>query len=944
MVSRSRSRLSAPGLVRRQLAAEPGTALLIAATVLLVSIVVSLWPRAVDTLLGEDARDQLDGLSAARRDPTGSTTWFPVDPQTGTVGSATGSVSEAVEGQDVFDEWRDWLEGTRTGAGPQVRQILTGSEVTLTRRRDDIDKGPRAEDVVAMTLAVRMDEQIGDRVTLVEGRAPKAGYDLSGLFDDDADFAALVAERPVEIMVSADTAERMQWRVGESRSLVGVIPFRFTLVGTFEAVDPSAGYWSHLESTLFPYIVEDGNYGTTVNGVAYADVSALGALVVPNGLRADYWFTTDTAAATQVDRDDLLKELRALLEAGDMTSELVGSLEATAERQASFTTILRVLAVGPVGVALGVLWLTAVLAVARRRTALRLAAARGGSGTAIRGAMAVEGLALGLPAAAAGALAAALLLPRPAGTGTWLLPLLVGLAPAVAMAVAAGAGMRSGDTRRADARRADRARADAITGGARGGLAAALRRGAAPAARRSWRLGLEGLVVALAVVAVVTLRQRGLAPADDARPDPLLVALPVLLAAAGGVLALRLHPLPMRALARTLHGRRRLPHFLGAAQATRSAHAGLLAVVALVLGVAVSVLSVVTLSTVRAGLDHTAATAVGADLRVEGEGLTAEGAAAVAALDGVADVAVVRNAGEFPLEVGRNDSRVDVLTVDGAAVAAVQGPLGLDPLPALDDAGAPASGGPRAVLGGGDEDDLDRDVTLFVGEDHEPFPLHPVAGRRSVPGVTTGVAWVLVDDAAWRAATGDDPTVVRILVRVAGEDPAAVAAAITETLGEDARVTSRAGVRAAVGDTALADGVTVGLIAATALAGLLSAVVVLLALAVRAPERGRLAALLTTVGAPRGTAWRLVAWEVWPLLATGVVGGGIVGGLLPGLVLGAADLTAFTAGNAQPPVVVDGTALGALVAAAAAVVAMAALVATVRARGKRAVVVLREEE
>lgn len=942
--SRSRSRFGAAGLVGRQLAAEPGTAVLIVVTVLLVSFVVSLWPRAVDTLLGDDARDQLDGLSAARRDPTGSTTWFPADPQSGTLGSATGSVEGAVEGADAFAQWREWLDDARTGAGEQVQQILAGSEVTLTRRRDDIEKGPRADDVVAMTLAVRMDEAIADRVRLVEGRAPRAGYDLSGLFDDDADFARLIAERPVEIMASVDTAERMQWRVGESRSLVGVMPFRFTLVGTFEAVDPAAGYWSHLESTLFPYIVEDGNVGTTVHGIAYADAGALGALVVPNGLRADYWLTTDTAAATQVDRDALLRELRALLEVTEMTSELVGRLEATAERQASFTTILRVLAVGPVGVALGVLWLTAVLAVARRRTALRLAAARGGSGTAIRSAMAAQGLALGLPAAAAGALAAALVLPRPPGAGTWVLPLLVGVAPAAAMALAAGAGMRSGDVRRADAGRADRARAEAITGGS-GGLRGAWRRGAGPAARRRWRLAVEGVVVALAAVAVVTLRQRGLAAADDAGPDPLLVALPVLLAAAGGAVALRLYPLPMRGLARALHARRRLPHFLGAAQATRSAHAGLPAVVALVLGVAVSVFSVVTLATVRAGLDHTAAVTVGADLRVEGEGLTTEAVAAVAALDGVADVAVVRDAGEFPLEVGRNDSRVDVLTVDGAALAAVQASLGLDPLPALaDDAGATASGGPRTVLGGGDERDLDRDVTLYVGEDHEPFALEPVAGQRSVPGVTTGVAWVLVDDAAWRAATGDEPAVVRILVRVAGEDPAVVAAAVTEALGDDARVTSRAAVRAAVGDTALADGVTVGLLAATGLAGLLSAVVVLLALAVRAPERGRLTALLTTVGAPRGTAWRLVAWEVWPLLATGVVVGTLVGGLLPGLVLGAADLTPFTGGNAQPPVVVDPAALGVLAGAAAAVVALAALVATVRARGTRAAVVLREEE
>lgn len=943
MVTR-RSRLGAVGLVRRQFAADPGTALLIAVTVLLVSFVVSLWPRAVDTLLGDDARDQLDGLSAARRDPSAGITWFPADPQSGSIGNTTGSIKSAVDGAEVFAEWRGMLDNARTHAGPALQPILTGSEITMTRRRDDIEKGPRADDVVAMTLAVRTDERIGERVALVEGRAPRP-YDLSGLFAEDADFGQLVAARPVEVMASADTAERMQWRVGESRSLIGVMPFRFTLVGAFEAVDPADGYWSHLQSTLFPAIIEDGNVGTTVNGTVYADVSALGALVVPNGLRADYWLTTDTDAAAQVDRDRLLRELRALLQEQEMTSELVARVEATAERQASFTTILQVLAVGPVGVALGVLWLAAVLAVARRRTALGLAAARGGSGTAIRGAMAAQGLVLGLPAAAVGALAAALVLPRPPTAGWWVLPLLIGVAPAVAMALASSAGMRTGDARRADAGRADRERADAITGGAAGGLRGAWRRGAGPAARRRARLAAEGLVVALAGVAVVTLRQRGLAPGDGAGADPLLVTLPVLLATAGGVVALRVYPLPMRAVTRALHARRRLPHFLGAAQATRSPHAGLPAVVALVLGVAVSVLSVVTLSTVQAGLDHTAAAAVGADLNVQREGLTADDAAAVAALDGVADVAVVGTAGEYPLEIGGNDSRVDVLTVDVADVTAVQESLGLDALPdlAAGPDGTP-SARPRAILGDAGEDDLDRDVHLFVGADRTPFPLEPVAGQRSVPGVTTSVAWVVVDDAAWRAATGDEPTVDHLLVRVAGADPGTVATAIDAALGPDTQVTSRQAVRAAVGDTALTHGVRVGLLATTGLAGLLGVVVVLLALAVRAPERGRLAALLTTVGAPRGTASRLVAWEVWPLLATGLVVGGLVGGTLPGLVLGTADLTAFTSGSTQPPVSVDPALLGALAGATAAVVALATAVATVRARGRRAAVVLREEE
>src|SRR5690606_9749761 len=140
------------------------------------------------------------------------------------------------------------------------------------------------------------------------------------------------------------------------------------------------------------------------------------------------------------------------------------------------------------------------------------------------------------------------------------------------------------------------------------------------AGRRRRRLGLEAAVLALAAFSAWTVRQRGLeATADTAGTDPLRLAGPVLLALAGGVVALRADPLPTRALTRALHGRRRLPHFLGAAEATRSARAGLAAIVALVLGVAITVFSGIVLSTVGAGADRTAAAAVGADLRLDGD-------------------------------------------------------------------------------------------------------------------------------------------------------------------------------------------------------------------------------------------------------------------------------------------------------------------------------------
>ncbi|MBX9246934.1 hypothetical protein ICW40_19265, partial [Actinotalea ferrariae] len=375
----------AAALVRRQLTAEPGTAVLVAATVLLVSLVLSLWPRAVDGLLGEDTRDQVAALPADRRDLSGSDQWFPDDAAAGTDGSG----DEVADGAAVLEGWVLELEGTRT-AGPTLRSVLGEAGASLTRARDAIERGPRAADIHDMTLTVRADAAIGEHVRLVDG-APPAPFDAAAVVDVGGRLDEVLGERPMDVMVSVETADRMRWDVGEVRTMLGVVPFRMRLAGVFEARDPEAGHWAHAPSTLFPLVVEDGDIGVSVHGTAYADPSAVEALAMVNGLDADRWIAVEPAAVATADRTALLRELRAFLDARGMTSDLDERLEDVAARQTTFATLLDMLALGPVGVAVGVLWLAAVLAAARRRGALGLAAARGGSGTGIRAAMAVQG-------------------------------------------------------------------------------------------------------------------------------------------------------------------------------------------------------------------------------------------------------------------------------------------------------------------------------------------------------------------------------------------------------------------------------------------------------------------------------------------------------------------------------------------------------------------------
>src|SRR5699024_1031472 len=94
---------------------------------------------------------------------------------------------------------------------------------------------------------------------------------------------------------------------------------------------------------------------------------------------------------------------------------------------------------------LAVFLLGAQLLVSRRRPALALLSARGGSGLQLRGMLAAEGLVIGLPAAAAGAAAAIALLPGRTTGADLVLTAAVALTPAVLLAATTTSrGLRQG--------------------------------------------------------------------------------------------------------------------------------------------------------------------------------------------------------------------------------------------------------------------------------------------------------------------------------------------------------------------------------------------------------------------------------------------------------------------------------------------------------------------
>lgn len=896
------SGFGAAHLVRRQLAAAPGALVLLAVTALMAALLVTAWPRAVDRLLAEHLATEVGTLSAARLEPSVvALHWAPRH-----VGLHGAEVLEA-EAHDLAAE-------ARAEAGPTLLPALGDVTVTAESTRTPVEKGPRADDVTAMSLVMRVDVSLPDRVRVVEGDLP-APVDDAALAEALAEAGSVrtVAEdaAPVDLLLSTDTADRMGWEVGETRRLAGAFPWPMRLAGTFEARDTRDGYWSHLESTLRPYVEVDWDLGTFVHGTAYLDPSALHLMAMTGSVHRHHWFGVDRDAVAEAPTAALVAELRGF-EAGTGTrSELGPTLAATLDQQRTLTTLLTVLAVGPTGAALGLTWLAARLAVERRRRALDLARARGASRTGLALAVAAQGAAVALPAAAAGAALATAGVPGPVRAGHYVLPALLGTAPAVLLALAAAA-PRPVDASPATVRRARRRRA-----------------------------ALEVLVVVLAALAIVSVRQRGLVH-EGAGGDPVLLALPVLLVLAVTVLVLRAYPWPMRALARALARGRGLVGAVGPAVATR-APAPTTSVVALVLAVAVTVLAGVTFSTVRAGIAETAARTAGADLRLVDEGLTDDDVAVLAELDGVGAAVAVREA-DAEATAGRTTRGVALVVVDAGALAAVH--AGIDatdrvrPLPRA--LAEPGDGALPAVVSArlaGQAGDL----TLSVGD--RTVPLEPVASATAVPGVAAGGWWVVVDRDRLADALGDAPAATataRVLVDLAGASADDVRDVAADLTGGDVSWSTPGSVAARLRAAPLVAGMETGLAVVTAASAVLGVGVVVLTLALGGPARDRRTALLATLGAPRRSARRLLRWEVVPLVVVAGLTGGVVGVALPLVLLPTARLRPFTGGTGEPELTADPALAAAVGAVALVATALATAVAARRATRTDPARVLRE--
>ncbi|GGR15845.1 FtsX-like permease family protein [Agromyces mediolanus] len=909
------SRLSSAGLVGRQFQASPTASVLLAVLVAVAAFAAVALPRAITALHTESLQQSMAAVEPRELDLTASTRDRPP------VGPGESALPEDVAA--VWGSQAEQAEQIRERLPDELRAVLGPPSAVVVG--DPVIASTAEQGVGSTVFRIQpgFDPRLREHAELSEGEWPVP-------FD-----GAVPGAEPIEIVLSVPVAERLEWAVGETRTLdfpTGQVPAIVT--GTYTAVDPADPFWSHVPTALRANREQVGLSPPIITGVGMLDPSSWETVQsVSLPIQLQVWFPLEPGAVRAEQMStliDQLGEVESRMEPLDQSAETLSFrtaesitfrsglrdvlIQARSEAVA-VDAVLATVASGPIGVTVAVLVLGALVVFERRRTGLELAAARGGSTGQLRAVLGAEGAIIGLPALLAGGVAGTLAVSSDAGSGGWWLAAAFALAPGVLLAASAG---QLSPLRRA--------RVDL---------------GGVPA-RGRWIAELA--VVLVAATAVVLLFRRGLAGTDPAGPasvDPLLAAVPLLLALVVCVVVLRLYPIPLRRLVTALERRRSLVAFLGAARALRDPSAGLVPVLAVVVGVAVAVFSAVLLGTVRGGIEASAAVQVGADVQLHSGPLTTAQLDELRALDGVEAIAPVYSTDSAPLEVDGQRRPTTVVVVDVAEMTAVQeGRSGVVPLPAELGAGD-AADRPVAVLASGAlaERLAGSDRVRLDGQE-----IDVVEGVTAETAFTPRRDWLLVDRSKARPFT--DTLVPRtVLIRVAPDASArAVADAAVEIAGDGATADTPDSLAAALAASPAARGLMVALAIAIVLTSLATALAIVLTLVVGRPARERLLPLLSTLGLRRREERALVAWEIGPVVVAAVVAGAALGLLLPAVVLPAINIAAFTGAIVQPPISIDPLLVGGVLTGAIAVSAIGAWVAASIGGRVDAARALRKEE
>lgn len=856
------------------------------AAVALVAVVASgvlaALPRVVDRLADASLAGELEDAPVVRRSIRVEAL---VPPPTG-------------GGDDPLAELRDQGWEALEAAGPLLRAALEAPRLVIDLPRYQLEPlpGQGEGDGNVQMLTMRIQDGVEEQLEVVAGRLP--GRDV-GELRTSGEVLDLH-----EVVVTAATAEQLGLELGDRvratpdvddavarRSASFSFPtVAIEVVGLIELSDPDDGLWFEDPRLHRPSRYDTG-VATTFFGFGLVTADGLDGL--PRGdastpFSATWHFGIGPGAIDAATVDRLNEEVRRL-EAATTTvaspgvatvhTSLGALLDREVERRTVATDTLSLAGLALAGVALALVALASGLTVVRRRRTTALVRARGGSTGQLLTAQALEAALVLVPAGLLGWVAAAVLVPqRGAGPASAL---------AVAGFVAAAATLQlvvaAAELRRPLAEVFDDTEGTPVR---------------APARRAG-----EVLLAVLAVVGAVLLRERGVEAGAGA--DVLVVATPVVIALAGGVLVARLYRLPVGWARRRASGRRGVVAVAGLTRARDPRLAPGVAVV--VLAVAVGVLATGLAAGVERGQDDVAWQQVGAPLRVDAP---VGGTLAPELLDVVREVAGA-DAAVAAVHRTRNTVRydggstqVDVVVADLGTLAATSAgsPVAFQPDPDL--AASDTSRGEvvpavaaRAAPGGGRTAVGDR-LTVRVGTGQLDAEVVQVLDRLPAAGLGD-TPWIVLPRDLVHTALDDDLRATGVAVAA----PADRLASVEEAVGSAGVAVQRTDAAAALRDQPLAAGVVTGfravgwLAALGASAGLLTVVV----LTDRARQRDL--ALLGALGAEGRRRRGVVAVELVPTTLAATAAGLATGVVLVVLVGRALDLVPFVGGAvpASPP-------------------------------------------
>ncbi|MFG3713436.1 FtsX-like permease family protein [Micromonospora sp. NPDC047730] len=851
------------GAVARRVRAYGGQFLLLAALTLVAVLVISGVPRIVNDHAQQGLRSHLGAVPPQQRDVTYSTGPL-VDTDTDT------SLVAAHQGD---------LAKLEAGLPPVVRRMVEQRWFTAETAASRVRGPDLAAKNLLVDLGLRAVPGVEEAGTLVEGRWP----------------ADAPKGQPVQVALAEDVARKLNLRLGSRLTLAAptagspfesMPPVQVAVVGLFQPRAGTDGLWDGLPPLL--RIVEPEGDGEPFIIVGVVDGAALDRQAVagwPMSFSWRYRLGADGIDVRELDQViDGLQQTTREAAGRDIIQGLDIPLREFAAEVDSARTVLGVIAAGVLATLAGLVALAAGLLVRRRRAEFILLRARGGAATTNAGRSLAEALLVVPPAAALGWLLGGLA-PGAPGETRWLaVAATVLVASALPVATLA---VSTGGTGRRDLVRAR------------------------PSARR---LTAEAALLVLAGLAVVLLRRRGLTPGEV---DPLLVSVPVLLAVAAAVVAMRLYPWPLRLVSRLAARARGSVAFLGTARAGRSVVAVPLVVV--VLAIATAAFCAVTAAGIEASRDRAASRAVPADALILGERIAPDTGTELERLPGVrAASPVLQEAGQrLTKDAVGTDTRlgsVTVLMVDGPALArmvsqadvdvtvpaALRTPAGgTGPLPAVVSPAVAAELATAGLDGSAFVSAQGQRYEFRVAERTESFPLLRAGSSRFVI-----LPWQSLPRRDYAAVpTGflvvGDGLDVEALRRVGDAGQSRFQKGGTVTGRERSRsveVLTFADTRRQVGEGGangvLAFGFVAGAAGGTAL-GLLAIAFTVLA---GARERGQVLSRLRTLGLSRRQ-WRgLLVVELAPLVGVSVVTGALVGTVLPLLLTPVLGLSAFTDG------------------------------------------------